>query len=151
MLCPWHNSCEVLHAEMNTSLLQVSLTQFFKQYEHASHKKRTTGIVKPSGFSCSSPCSADNSLSHVHKHLLTKAPHSHPPAPLPCPWPGRGQGFGHRHLMLENKLSSPVCQWPTREAEAASFQSFGVIINNRWDKPRDDAVLLTSPSQGAEQ
>lgn len=144
MLCPWHNSCGVLHAKMNTSLLQVSLTQFLKQYEHTFHVKCMIGAVKPSGVSCSSPCSTDNALSHVHKHLL-------PPAPLPCQRPGRGQGFGHRHLMLENKLSSPLCQWPTREAGAASFQSSRVIINNRWNTARPDAVLLTSPSQGAGQ
>lgn len=94
MPCPRHNSCEVLHAKMNTSLLQVSLTQFFKQYEHIFHMKCTAGIIKPSGFSCSSCCSTGNVLSHMHKHLLTEAPPSQPPAPLPCQWPGRGQGFG---------------------------------------------------------
>lgn len=73
MPCPRHNSCEVLHAKMNTSLLQVSLTQFFKQYEHTFHLKCTIGIIKPSGFSCSSPCSTDNMLSHVLRHLLTEA------------------------------------------------------------------------------
>lgn len=66
---------------------------------------------------------------------------------------GRGedteQGCGRRHLMLENKLSSPVCQWPTREAEAALFQSFRVVINNGWNKSRTDVAPLTSRSQDA--
>lgn len=52
------------------------------------------------------------------------------------PWP--------RHLMLENKLGSPVCQWPSGGAGAASFQFFGVIINNRWNKSRAEAGLFAS-------
>lgn len=108
---------------------------------------------------------------HISGPSLAAAPSSHCPAlqrimphaqaaPAPAPSPkscGQPQphspitqpGRGHRAGLWPQtpdagKLSSPVCQWPSGGAEAASFQFFGVIINNRWNKSRAEAVLLIS-------
>lgn len=68
----------------------------------------------------------------------------------PCPANGQREDKAWPQTPDAGKQSSPVCQWPTREAKAASFQSFRVTINNRWNKSRADAVLFTSRSQDAE-
>lgn len=113
--------------------------------------KCTTGIVKPSGFSCRKPCTTDNMLSHVHQHLLTEAPCSQPPAPLPCERPGRGQGFGRGHLMLENRVHQCVTDPQGKQRQLPFSPSGSSLITDGINpglmqccSPADPRVLSSS-------
>lgn len=136
---------------MNTSLLQVSLTQFFKQYEHTFHMKSMIGIITNLQVSLAAALAPQTMLSHMHKRLLREAPCSHPPAPPALPMASERTRLGHRHLMLENRVHQCVSDPQGKQRQLPFSPSGSPLITDGINpglmqrcSPADPRMLSTS-------